>query len=171
MPDESPPVPKPDFVFLSSPLRCLCCGHKICVCPPKDSSEMPDAKALQALHNGFKMGLQAAASKCRQFESETMSPQAARAYDNVASAIERMLLDQRLGEFSAEQLATIFEMANKPQTERQRQESTMSFAWGNLAVTSNHPPSKDVFRKIARERYGWTDEDFDAWWAKRAGSR
>ena len=54
-------------------------------------------------------------------------------------------------------------------TERERQEQSLSFAWGNLAASSNHRPSKDVFRKLASDRYGWSDADFESWWARHAG--
>lgn len=50
-----------------------------------------------------------------------------------------------------------------PPTERERQEQTLSFAWGNLACSTNHKPSRSAFKNLARERYGWTDEEFDAW--------
>ena len=38
----------------------------------------------------------------------------------------------------------------------------ISFSYSNLALTSNHRPRRDVFRKLAVER-GIAGDDFDRW--------
>ncbi len=55
--------------------------------------------------------------------------------------------------------------------ERERQEQALNFAWGNLGVSTNHHPSREVFEKLARDRYGWTPADFEAWWARNTTRR
>lgn len=45
--------------------------------------------------------------------------------------------------------------------ERERQ--TLSFAYGNLALSTNHQPSRSAFAQLVAERYGWTQEEFNAW--------
>lgn len=42
-------------------------------------------------------------------------------------------------------------------------EQRLSFAYDNLALTSNHRPSRAAFKKIATRDYGWTDVEFDEW--------
>lgn len=38
----------------------------------------------------------------------------------------------------------------------------LDFAYGNLAMTTRHRPSRDAFKKLALGR-GMTAQDFDAW--------
>lgn len=50
-------------------------------------------------------------------------------------------------------------------------ESALSFAYGNLACSTNHKPTREAFESLALGR-GWTKEQFDAWadrkeWWKR----
>lgn len=51
-------------------------------------------------------------------------------------------------------------------TPREREEQVFSLAYGNLAMTTNHRPSRAGFAKMAEER-GWTKEEFDVWAATR----
>jgi len=138
------------------PPRCFGCGFEICAC---------DKTAVKSDSPEYRAGLRDAAKVCRQLGVETSD----RAYETAATAIETLLLDETVGRLSAGQLAAIYEVTRpRPHTDRAWQEQALSFVWGNLAISSDHKPSKDVFRKIAAERYGWTDADFDAWWAKRS---
>jgi hypothetical protein len=70
-----------------------------------------------------------------------------------------------------ERLAVLLELVRKlpPPTEFERQEQALAFAYGNLAASTNHKPTREGFRKLARERYGWTDEQFDAFANARSG--
>ena len=45
-------------------------------------------------------------------------------------------------------------------------EQALDFAYGNLAATSNHKPSRITFKVVALER-GMTEAEFDAWADKR----
>lgn len=47
-------------------------------------------------------------------------------------------------------------------TPREREEQALSFAYGNLAMSTNHLPTRSVFNKLALQR-GWTQAEFDAW--------
>ena len=149
---------------------CRTCGRQRAGSPPQGQEYCAGCPPTSTSAE-YKAGLRDAAKKCRQFAAETMSPEALRAYENAASAIEAMLLDEIAAGLTAEQLAAIHEIATKPQSDRQRQEQALSFAWGNLGSSTNHQPSKDVFRKVAFDRYGWNDGDFDAWWERRTGTR
>jgi hypothetical protein len=49
-----------------------------------------------------------------------------------------------------------------PMTQHQRQEQTLDFAYGNLALSTNHRPIKSAFEHIAKA-LGWTEEEFALW--------
>lgn len=50
-----------------------------------------------------------------------------------------------------------------PEEQARHQElQSFSFAYGNLAMTTNHKPTRDAFRTMAIRR-GWTEAEFDAW--------
>lgn len=48
-------------------------------------------------------------------------------------------------------------------TERERETQTLSFAHGNLALSTNHKPSRRAFAQLAADRYGWSLEEFNTW--------
>jgi hypothetical protein len=50
-----------------------------------------------------------------------------------------------------------------PPSERERQEQALCFAYGQLACTEDHRPHRSAFAKLARDRYGWTAEEFSSW--------
>lgn len=54
-----------------------------------------------------------------------------------------------------------------PPTERHRQAQALSFAYGNLALSTNHQPSYEAFEKLAADRYGWTKDEFAIFAATR----
>lgn len=54
-----------------------------------------------------------------------------------------------------------------PMTTTQREEQALDFAYGQLAASTRHKPSKEAFKVLALER-GWTDERFKAWADQRA---
>lgn len=62
------------------------------------------------------------------------------------------------------ELAALLEEVRKlpPMTEEQREIQRMSWAWGNLACTTNHKPRRNELTHIARSR-GWTEERFQIW--------
>ena len=47
-------------------------------------------------------------------------------------------------------------------TPRQREEQALDFAYGNLAASTDHKPTRDGFRVVALKR-GWSPEEFEAW--------
>lgn len=49
-----------------------------------------------------------------------------------------------------------------PMTPDERVEQGFSFAYGNLACTTNHKPNRAAFRTLALEE-GWTEERFNTW--------
>jgi hypothetical protein len=51
----------------------------------------------------------------------------------------------------------------RPTTPRERQEQALSIVYGNLALSSNHRPTREAFRALALGRFRWTDSEFDAW--------
>lgn len=53
-------------------------------------------------------------------------------------------------------------MSAPPMTPEQQEEQRLDFAYGNLACSTNHKPSRAAFWKVAHER-GWTQERFDSW--------
>ena len=57
--------------------------------------------------------------------------------------------------------------AMPPMTERERDEQRLSFAYGNLACTTNHKPSRSAFVKFIAEKIGWTLEEAEEWAAAR----
>ena len=54
---------------------------------------------------------------------------------------------------------------------REAQEQAMSFAWGKLAASTRHRPSREAFERLTRDRYGWALADFEAWWRKHEAGR
>jgi hypothetical protein len=50
---------------------------------------------------------------------------------------------------------------------KDREEQAMSFAYNNLACSTNHKPQREAFEKLASERYGWSAERFQAWWVRQ----
>lgn len=50
-----------------------------------------------------------------------------------------------------------------PPTAIDRQKQALCFAYGNLAASEHHTPSRSAFSGLARERYGWSDATFDEW--------
>lgn len=56
-----------------------------------------------------------------------------------------------------------------PATTEEQHERAMSFAYGNLAMTTKHKPSRAAFEKLAAYRYGWSAEKFKAWADQRNG--
>ena len=57
-----------------------------------------------------------------------------------------------------------------PETPEQRLLHAMDFAYGNLALTRNHKPSRDAFKSVAMGR-GMTEEQFEVWAEKKQWSR
>ena len=53
-----------------------------------------------------------------------------------------------------------------PMTKDERDEQAMSFAYGNLACTTNHKPTRRAFEALSAGK-GWSKERFDAWANKR----
>jgi hypothetical protein len=49
-----------------------------------------------------------------------------------------------------------------PMTERQREVQRFDFAYGNLACTTNHKPTRQAFALLAKSR-GWTAPQFTEW--------
>lgn len=47
-------------------------------------------------------------------------------------------------------------------TKEQREEQSLCFAYGNLALSTNHRPKLDAFRYVAMGM-GWTEEKFAEW--------
>jgi hypothetical protein len=50
----------------------------------------------------------------------------------------------------------------RPMTPREREEQAFSFAYGNLACSTNHKPTREAFRALALA-HGWTEAEFDSW--------
>jgi hypothetical protein len=48
-------------------------------------------------------------------------------------------------------------------TDEERQAQSLDFTYGNLAMSANHRPTREAFAQLAREKYGWPEERFDAW--------
>lgn len=51
-------------------------------------------------------------------------------------------------------------------TPDQQLEQSLDFAYGNLACTTNHRPSKEAFKTLAMER-GMSETWFEVWASKR----
>jgi hypothetical protein len=49
-----------------------------------------------------------------------------------------------------------------PMTTRERQIQSLDFAYGNLACTTNHKPTRQAFALLAKSR-GWTAPQFTEW--------
>lgn len=56
-------------------------------------------------------------------------------------------------------------------TEREREEQRLDFAYGSLACSTNHKPSRKAFRVVALEERGWTEEEFERWASEREWER
>jgi hypothetical protein len=59
--------------------------------------------------------------------------------------------------------------------EKRRRDQLLSFAYGNLACSSNHKPQRAAFQTVALAR-GFTEAEFDAWadvrhWWNAAGAQ
>lgn len=50
-----------------------------------------------------------------------------------------------------------------PMTADEREEQAMSFAYGNLACSTNHRPVRSAFEEMVRNRGKWTPERFKQW--------
>ena len=50
-----------------------------------------------------------------------------------------------------------------PMTERQKQEQTLDYSYGNLAASTRHKPSLFAFQRAAVLDFGWTEAEFAAW--------
>ena len=66
---------------------------------------------------------------------------------------------------STEELLALIRGAPSP-TPEQLEEHRFDFAYGNLAASTNHKPSRAAFLWLAQER-GWTVEQFNKWAAGR----
>ena len=62
---------------------------------------------------------------------------------------------------SAEELLALIRGAPSP-TPEQLEEQRFDFAYGNLAASTNHKPSRGAFLRLAQER-GWALEQFHKW--------
>jgi hypothetical protein len=58
----------------------------------------------------------------------------------------------------------LFDEARKlpPMTARERQIQSLDFAYGNLACTTNHKPTRQAFAFLAKS-HGWTAPQFTEW--------
>ncbi len=65
---------------------------------------------------------------------------------------------------SEQELKKLLEQAaNLPEpTRREREEQAFSFAYGNLAMSTNHKPVRKYFKDLALSR-GWTENEFEGW--------
>lgn len=65
----------------------------------------------------------------------------------------------------AKRYADLVEEARKlpPPTQEERQEQALSFAYGNLAMSTNHRPLRNAFLTLAQSEFGWSEEQFDRW--------
>ena len=43
------------------------------------------------------------------------------------------------------------------------QAQLLSFAYGNLAMTTNHKPTRAAFRRVALETVGVSEQEFEEW--------
>ena len=61
-------------------------------------------------------------------------------------------------------LAKLWSAAKKlhPPTEREKQISRFSYAYGNLACSTNHKPTLAAFAAMAKSE-GWSAEEFKDW--------
>ncbi len=42
-------------------------------------------------------------------------------------------------------------------------EERLAWVYGNLAASTNHKPDRNVFEKLAIDKFGWTSEKFESW--------
>ena len=49
-----------------------------------------------------------------------------------------------------------------PMTNEETEEQAMCFAYGNLACSTNHKPTREAFASFCRDA-GWADERFERW--------
>lgn len=77
-------------------------------------------------------------------------------------------LARRLDDATAAEVAILLNAVRKPPppSERSAQREALSFAHARLSETA-HPPSLSTFLALARERYGWGDEEFGEWALQR----
>ena len=66
---------------------------------------------------------------------------------------------------SAEELLALIRGAPSP-TPEQLEEQRFDFAYGNLAASTNHKPSRAAFESMPKDR-GWTVEQFNKWAEER----
>lgn len=66
---------------------------------------------------------------------------------------------------SAEELLALIRNAPSP-TPEQLEKQRFDFAYGNLAASTNHKPSRAAFESMAKDR-GWTVEQFNKWAEER----
>lgn len=62
-------------------------------------------------------------------------------------------------------LKELARLAPEP-TAEQREFQRFDFAYGNLACSTNHKPSREAFRNLALER-GWSKDQFEKWAEER----
>ena len=62
---------------------------------------------------------------------------------------------------NAEELLALIRGTPSPRLE-QLEEQRFDFAYGNLAASTNHKPSRAAFESLAKDR-GWTVEHFNKW--------
>jgi hypothetical protein len=62
---------------------------------------------------------------------------------------------------SAEELLALIRNTPLP-TPEQLEEQRFDFAYGNLAASTNHKPSRAAFESLAKDR-GWAAEQFNKW--------
>jgi len=53
-----------------------------------------------------------------------------------------------------------------PMTSLEKREQRLGWAYGQLACSTNHKPTRASFEKLALEQ-GWSEAEFDAWAATR----
>lgn len=106
----------------------------------------------------------AATRKCQSFGHESVGPLCQRCGNDM----DRPIPDPKvLDEYAF--LIFLLQKAKSlpPPTERERQAQALSFAHGNLSFSSNHQPTRESFRQLARDRYGWSDDEFAIFAATR----
>lgn len=54
--------------------------------------------------------------------------------------------------------------------ELKKREQAYDFSFWNLAMSTNHQPQRDAFRKLMLDD-GWTEEEFEQWAGKRKWTR
>jgi hypothetical protein len=51
-------------------------------------------------------------------------------------------------------------------SQREKEEQMFDLAYSNLAMSTNHQPSRSAFAKLAANR-GWSMDEFEAWAATK----